>query len=127
MENTHLPHEKTHEKSAAQHAREHTDFSAQPVTHAHGTHTHTHEHTKQVLARISRAAGHLSSIKNMVESGADCPEVLTQLAAVKGAINSVCEIILKDHMDHCIVDAVRTNDISALDDLERAIKLLISK
>jgi DNA-binding FrmR family transcriptional regulator len=109
------------------HDREHTDFAAQTHASAHGAHTHTHEHTKQVLARISRAAGHLSSIKNMVESGADCPEVLIQLSAVKGAINSVCEIILKDHMDHCIVDAVRTNDISALDDLEKAIKLLISK
>jgi DNA-binding FrmR family transcriptional regulator len=63
----------------------------------------------------------------MVEAGTDCSQVLTQLAAVKGAINSVCEIILKDHMEHCIVDAVKTNDLTALDDLEKAVKLLISR
>ena len=54
------------------------------VTH---THTHSHEHTKAVLNRLSRAIGHLESIKKMVENGRDCSEVLIQLSAVKAAIN----------------------------------------
>ena len=42
-------------------------------THEH-THAHTHQNTKAVLNRISRAIGHLESIKRMVESGRDCSE-----------------------------------------------------
>ena len=36
------------------------------------THTHSHTQTKAVLNRLSRAIGHLESVKKMVESGRDC-------------------------------------------------------
>ena len=59
------------------------------VEHSHlHTHTHTHQNTKAVLNRLSRAIGHLESIKRMVEDGRDCSEVLIQLSAVKAAINN---------------------------------------
>jgi DNA-binding FrmR family transcriptional regulator len=90
----------------------------------HG-HTHTHTHTKAVLNRMSRLIGHLESIKSMVENGRDCSEVLIQLSAVKSAINGVSKIILKDHMEHCIVDAVRDNDQEALEQLNKAIDQFI--
>ena len=51
------------------------------------SHTHTHENTKAVINRLSRAIGHLESIRRMVEEGRDCSEVLIQLSAVKSAIN----------------------------------------
>ena len=54
--------------------------------HGHG-HTHSHEHTKAVLNRLSRAIGHLQSVRNMVEEGRDCSEVLIQIAAVRSAID----------------------------------------
>ncbi|MGN0994443.1 MAG: metal-sensing transcriptional repressor [Butyricicoccus sp.] len=82
---------------------------------------HQHEHTKDVLNRLSRAIGHLESVKAMVENGRDCSEVLIQLAAVRAAINNTGKIILKDHINHCIVDAVETGDQKALDDLSAAI------
>ncbi|MCH5274586.1 MAG: metal-sensing transcriptional repressor [Lachnospiraceae bacterium] len=84
-------------------------------------HTHSHAHTKAVLNRLSRAIGHLESIKTMVESGRDCSEVLIQLSAVKAALNNTGKIILKDHMEHCIVDAVEKGDQDAIQDLEKAI------
>ena len=82
---------------------------------------HQHEHTKDVLNRPSRAIGHLESVRTMVENGRDCSEVLIQLAAVRAAINNTGKIILKDHIHHCIVDAVQTGDQKALDDLWAAI------
>ena len=97
-------------------------------THSHDghdhnhTHTHTHTHTKAVLNRLSRAIGHLESVKRMVEDGRDCSEVLIQLAAVRSAIGNTAKIILKDHIEHCIVDAVETNDTAALDELNKAIE-----
>ena len=64
------------------------------VSHSHG-HTHSHTHTKAVLNRLSRAIGHLESIRRMVEEGRDCSEVLIQLSAVKSAINNTGKVILQ--------------------------------
>ena len=69
------------------------------------THTHSHEHTKEVSNRLARAIGHLQKVKQMVENGDDCSDVLIQLAAVKSALNNTGKVILKDHLDHCIVHA----------------------
>ena len=79
-----------------------------PHEHCHDGHGHTHspEHIKRVSNRLARAIGHLESVKKMVEDGRDCSEVLIQLAAVKSAINNTGKVILKDHLEHCIVDAV---------------------
>ena len=65
--------------------------------HSHN-HTHTHENTKAVLNRLSKAIGHLESIKKMVENGRDCSEVLIQLSAVRSAINNTGKVILQDHI-----------------------------
>ena len=91
-------------------------------THDDTRHEHPHTHTKAVLNRLSRAIGHLESVKRMVEDGRDCSEVLIQLAAVRSAIGNTAKIILKDHIEHCIVDAVEKNDTAALDELNKAIE-----
>ena len=94
------------------------------IQHSHSQehiHTHSHEHTKSVINRLSRAIGHLEAIKRMVESGRDCSEVLIQLSAVKAAINNTGKIILQDHIEHCIVDAIEHGDKEAIADLEKAI------
>lgn len=93
------------------------------VAHTHGEHGHKHSHaqTKAVLNRLSRAIGHLESIRRMVEEGRDCSEVLIQLSAVKSAINNTGKIILQDHIEHCIVDAVENGDKEAIKELEKAI------
>ena len=101
----------------------HADLHAQGIAHTHSRcgHPHVHENTKAVLNRLSRAIGHLESVKKMVEDGRDCSEVLIQLSAVKSAINNTGKIILQDHIEHCIVDAVEHGDKDAIKELERAI------
>ena len=93
-------------------------------SHAHG-HPHHHENTKAVLNRMNRAIGHMESIRTMIESGRDCSEVLIQIAAVRSAINNIGKVILEDHINHCIVDAVETGDDQALKDLNEAINKFI--
>ncbi|MCI8598050.1 MAG: metal-sensing transcriptional repressor [Lachnospiraceae bacterium] len=88
--------------------------------HSHG-HAHTHKNTKAVLNRLSRAIGHMESVKRMVEEGRDCSEVLVQLSAVKAAINNTAKVILKDHIEHCLVDAVEVGDHEAIEELTAAI------
>ena len=101
------------------------------ITHTHDhnhetqIHSHAHAHTKAVLNRLSRAIGHMNAVRGMVERGRDCSEVLIQLAAVRSAINRTCEVILKDHLEHCIVDAINTGDMETLEKLKRAVELLM--
>ena len=98
--------------------------TAHEHTHDHG-HEHSHEHTQEVVHRLSRAIGHLESVRRMVEDGRDCSEVLIQIAAVRGAIGAVSRVILKDHMEHCIVDAIEHGDHSKIEEMNRAIDQLI--
>lgn len=116
---THIAEDGTvyeHEHQEHTHEQEHS--------HEHGHdhhHGHTHTNTKAVLNRLSRAIGHLESIKRMVEEGRDCSEVLIQLSAVKAAINNTGKVILKDHIEHCMVDAVESGDHEAIEELTTAI------
>ena len=91
-----------------------------PHGHAHG-HAHVHQNTKAVINRLARAIGHLEKVKNMVEQGYDCSEVLIQLSAVRSALNNTGKIILKDHLEHCLVDAVQNGDMDSIEELSKAI------
>ncbi len=82
---------------------------------------HTHTETKNVLNRLSRATGHLEAVRKMVEEGRDCGDVLIQLAAVRSAINNIGRIILADHMEHCIAEALEHGDREELDRFNDAI------
>ena len=93
-------------------------------THEHD-HPHTHTQTKAVLNRLSRAIGHLESVKRMIEDGRDCSEVLVQLAAVRSALNSTAKVILKDHLEHCISDG-EANTAEQLSMLNEAIDKFMS-
>ncbi len=95
-----------------------------PHEHSHG-HTHSHEHTRAVVNRLARAIGHLERVKAMVEEGRDCSEVLIQLAAVRSALNNTGKVILKDHLEHCIVDAVESHDYAVIDELNKAIEQFV--
>ena len=102
------------------HDADHNHEHAHSHDHAEG-HGHVHETTQAVLNRLSRAIGHLESVRKMVENGRDCSEVLIQIAAVRAAITNIGKVILQDHIQHCIVDAVEHDDEQALDALCQAI------
>ena len=106
-------------------SNEHTTCQGEHHHHHDGAHPHHHENTKAVINRMNRAIGHMESIKTMIENDRDCSEVLIQIAAVKSAINNIGKIILEDHINHCIVDAVETGDKKALEDLNEAIEKFV--
>ena len=100
------------------HDHEHSHMHAHGISHSH---THVHENQKAVINRLARAIGHLEKVKRMVEDGTDCSEVLIQLAAVRSALDNTGKVILKDHIHHCMVDAVAAGDDAAIDSLCQAV------
>jgi len=88
---------------------------------------HVHKQTLSILHRISRSEGHLRAIKRMVEEGKPCPEILIQLAAVKGAVDQIARIVLEDHIESCLRNAVAgANADEAWWDLKEALEKYIS-
>ena len=121
--NTENAHTHTHNSAAA-----HTHNHPHPHTHEHeGMHHHVHsqEEKRAVMNRLARAIGHLESVKRMIERDEDCSDVLIQLAAVRNAINNTGKVIMKNHISHCIVDAIEANDMEPVDALNEAIDYFI--
>lgn len=106
------------EKHSAAQEHDHAYMHEHGIPHSHG---HVHANQKAVVNRLARAIGHLEKVKRMVEEGADCSEVLIQLAAVRSALDNAGKVILTDHLRHCMVDAVAAGDETAIDDLCQAV------
>ena len=92
-------------------------------THQHShAHHHSPEHNKAVANRLARAIGHLEAIKRMVEEDRDCSEILVQLMAVKSAINNTGKVILREHMEHCLIHAIEEGDMEAVEEFKKALE-----
>jgi DNA-binding FrmR family transcriptional regulator len=74
-------------------------------------HVHSEASLKQIVNRLSRIEGHVRGIKTMVSESRPCPEVLMQIAAVRGAIDKVARIILDEHLSECVARAAQEGNI----------------
>jgi DNA-binding FrmR family transcriptional regulator len=64
-------------------------------------------HKKQVQARLRRVEGQVRGIEQMVQADRYCIDVLTQVGAAKAALDSVALLLLADHTEHCVTEAIR--------------------
>ncbi|HBB30930.1 MAG TPA: hypothetical protein DDZ80_09035 [Cyanobacteria bacterium UBA8803] len=87
----------------------------------HG-HIHNEESLRRIVNRLSRIEGHIRGIKTMVQESRPCPDVLVQIAAVRGALNRVARIILDEHLTECIARAADQSNIEAeIEELKAAL------
>ena len=87
----------------------------------HHSHSHDPAEMKKIVNRLSRSIGHLESVKRMIEDGQDCSDVLIQLAAVRSELNGAGKALLKEHLEHCIVEAVKEQDHESIMRMNKAI------
>jgi len=69
--------------------------------------SHTHPQSADVINRLARIEGHVRAVKQMAEDGKPCADVLHQIGAVQAALRKAAQIILEDHLDHCVLDAAQ--------------------
>ena len=99
---------------------------ALPAPEGDAAEPHRHEHHQQVLNRLARIEGHVRAVKRMVEGDVPCPDVLIQIAAVRSALYSVGRLVLEDHLQSCMVEAVeKGNYQQALRDLKMSLDKFI--
>jgi DNA-binding FrmR family transcriptional regulator len=62
------------------------------------------------LKRLSRIEGQIRGLTGMVEHDRYCIDVVTQIAAARAALKRVEELVLKDHVGHCVEHAIASGD-----------------
>jgi DNA-binding FrmR family transcriptional regulator len=79
-------------------------------------HSHTHNHAgedhhryrKSVVNRLARIEGHVRSVKDMASQGRECGDLLIQIAAIRSALDNCGKLILKDHLEGCVIEAAKS-------------------
>ncbi|MCK9168820.1 MAG: metal-sensing transcriptional repressor [Treponema sp.] len=77
---------------------------------------------KQLQNRLSRMIGQLNGIKSMLDDNRYCGDVLTQVAAVESALQSFGYIVLKNHLETCVVEEIKKDNTEILDEAIDLIK-----
>lgn len=90
--------------------------------HSHEGHVHSQESQRRIINRLSRLEGHIRGIKTMVQDGRSCPDVLVQIAAVRGALNRAGRMILDEHLTECVARAAEAGTIETeIEELKAAL------
>ncbi|MDP5338859.1 MAG: metal-sensitive transcriptional regulator [Nodularia sp. (in: cyanobacteria)] len=95
----------------------HNHDTEEPTNHTHEPgklahpHVHSQESLRKIVNRLSRIEGHVRGIKTMVQQDSPCPDVLLQIAAVRGALDKVARIVLDEHLTECIARAAKEGNM----------------
>ncbi len=79
------------------------------------------------LPRINRIAGQVSGVKKMIEEQRYCPEILTQLRAIRAAIKGLEASILERHLGHCLTDSLKSGNEADIKERVEELKTLFKK
>ena len=90
------------------------------------THVHDPDAQRKLMNRLARIEGHVRGVRTMIARNEPCPDVLLQIAAVRGALDRVARLILDEHITECIAHAANSGDIKVeLDELKKALDRFI--
>jgi uncharacterized protein len=86
-----------------------------------------HRSHPDIIKRLKRAEGHLARVIEMIETGRPCLDLAQQLHAVESAIGNAKRVLVHDHIDHCLEEAMRPekrSDRTALEEFKEITKYL---
>jgi DNA-binding FrmR family transcriptional regulator len=84
------------------------------------------KHKRDVESRLRRIEGQVRGISAMVEEDRYCIDVLTQVSAAKAALDRVALILLADHTEHCVIEAIQAGKGGAkVKELNGAVERLV--
>jgi CsoR family transcriptional regulator, copper-sensing transcriptional repressor len=78
---------------------------------------HTDQHSaigpetrEETSRRLKRIEGQVRGLQRMIDDGRYCPDILTQVASVHAALRGVSKLLMRNHLQHCVTDALRSGD-----------------
>lgn len=75
--------------------------------HAHGVDPALKQNA---LTRLKRIEGQVRGVSRMVEEERYCADTLIQISAIQESLRAVAQVLLRNHLEHCAADAIRSND-----------------
>lgn len=82
---------------------------------------------KKIANRLHRIEGQVRGIEKMVDDDRYCIDILTQVAAVKTALDSLGLQLLQDHVSHCVADALTSGDRAAADEKSKELLAAVER
>ncbi len=82
------------------------------------------EDLKMLKNRLSRMTGQLNGIGRMLDENRYCGDILTQIAAVESALQAFGHLILKEHMETCMVEEIRQGNLEVVEEAVELIRKL---
>lgn len=76
----------------------------------------TDDNKEKLKNRLAKAMGHLNAVHRMVDEKKYCVDILHQMKAVQAALDKISEEILRQHLETCVVEAVKNQDTSRVID-----------
>ena len=65
----------------------------------------------KVIGRLRRIEGQVQGLQRMIDNEAYCVDILLQLTAVQGAVEQVQKLLLGQHLESCVLEAVRSSNV----------------
>ena len=62
------------------------------------------------VKRLSRIEGQVKGVRRMVEEGRYCADILVQISSIHEALRGVGKLLMRNHLEHCVTDALRSED-----------------
>lgn len=76
-----------------------------------------------VIKRLSRIEGQIRGIKEMVTTQRDCADIMVQLSSVNSAVTQVARHILTEHLEHCVVEGIKSgNEEGTIESLKKVVE-----
>ncbi|MBF0545545.1 MAG: metal-sensitive transcriptional regulator [Candidatus Riflebacteria bacterium] len=85
-----------------------------------------HKSHADVDRRLAKISGHVEGIRRMIAQDKGCVEILQQMKAVMSALDSTRKILLKDHVQHCLAEALeQKTPSSAVEEIEAILSQIL--
>ncbi len=75
------------------------------------------EEKKNIISRVNRIVGQLNGVRTMVEDDRYCEDILVQLAAVEASAKSLSAVVLRNHLQGCVVEEIKKGNTEILDEV----------
>lgn len=94
--------------------------------HCSGKHKERDESEyKDLMNRLKRIEGQVRGVEGMIENKAYCTDILMQVAAITGALNSFNKVLLANHLKTCVAENIRNGNDDVIDELVVAMQKLM--
>ena len=84
-------------------------------------------YSKTLRHRIARNAGHLNTVKKMIDDGMPFDKVMIQLSAVRASLTSISNKLMAEHVDRAIQDAVKSGDMTNIAEVYQSVEKYFGK